>query len=110
MWNGRIWQVDPKGLRPPEETSLSVPSLGYFESFAYDIRDFTKPRFFVTEDDMQGALRRFTPSNPNWDDPWTILHGDGLVEYLVLNPSGGDQWDTEGTFYWSSSSRVGRNS
>lgn len=110
IWNGRIWQVDPKGLRPPQETSMSASSLGYFESFAYDIRDFEKPRFFVTEDDVGGALRRFTPSNPNWDDPWTILHGEGVIEYLVLKPSSESRWATEGNFYWTASIQVARNS
>jgi len=108
--DGRIWQVDPKGLRPPEATSMSTTNLGYFESFAYDIRDFDKPRFFVTEDSPSGALRRYTPSNPNWDDPWTILHGEGIIEYLVLEPSGGNRWDGSGKFTWTTSSRVGRNS
>lgn len=109
-WDGRIWQVDPKGLRPPEVTSMSANHLGYYESFAYDIRNFDTPHFFVTEDDNRGALRRFTPSNPNWDDPWTILHGEGTIEYLVLEPSGGHQLDTEGTFSWTTSIRVGQNS
>lgn len=58
---------------------------------------------------MGGALRRFTPSNPNWDDPWSILHGEGVLEYLVLDPSDGNHWDTVGTFYWTTSFRVARN-
>jgi hypothetical protein len=81
-------------------TSLS-PTFGDFESFAYDIRDFNRPRFFVTEDNNRGALRRFIPSNPNWDDPWTILHGDGTLEYLVLAPIGGGRDDTVGAYYWT---------
>lgn len=100
--NGRIWQIDPSGLRPPEETSISAPgTLGKFESFAYYIQDFDKPHFYVTEDNSYGALRRFTPSNPNWQDPWSILHGEGALEYLVMLPSSGDRWDDEGTYYWT---------
>lgn len=55
----------------------------------------------MTEDSSYGALRRFTPSNPNWDDPWTILHGEGALEYLVLLPTNGDREDEEGTYYWT---------
>ncbi|CAJ1947317.1 unnamed protein product [Cylindrotheca closterium] len=109
-WDGRIWQVDPKGLRPPEVTSISTDNLGYFESFAYDIRDFDTPRFFVTEDSEFGALRRYTPSDPNWDDPWSILHGEGTMDYLVLEPSGGNRWDRAGTFSWTTNFRIGQNS
>ena len=104
---GRIWQVDPKGMRPPEETSLS-PDFGDFESFAYDIRKLDRPRFFVTEDNSAGALRRFTPSNPNWDDPWTMLHGEGTLQYLALVPHAGNQDDTHGTYYWTADRNLAR--
>ena len=55
----------------------------------------------MTEDDSYGALRRFTASNPNWEDPWSILHGEGALEYLVLLPSTGDRWDEGGMYYWT---------
>lgn len=105
--NGEIWQIDPFGVRPPEVTSM-CPVLGFFESFAYDIRDFERPRFFVTEDKNDGALRRYTATDPNWDDPWTILHGNGTLEYLVLVPHGGDMRDTNGTYYWTPDFQLAR--
>ncbi|CAJ1947303.1 unnamed protein product [Cylindrotheca closterium] len=95
---GKIWQVDPKGKRSPQKTSMS-PDTGDFEAFAYDVRNRSKPRFFVTEDNNRGALRRFTPSNPNWNDPWNMLHGSGALDYLVLQPRNGNKND--GTYYWT---------
>jgi len=37
------------------------------------------------------------PSNPDWDDPWSILLGDGSLMYLALEPSE----DNTGTYYWT---------
>ena len=76
--DGKIYQVDPFGIRPPQQMTMGQDT-GFFESFAYDIRDLANPRFFVTEDERQGPLRRFTPNNPNWDDPWTMLHAEGAL-------------------------------
>jgi hypothetical protein len=28
-----------------------------------------------------------TPYKPDWDDPWTMLHKDGSLAYLILKPS-----------------------
>lgn len=70
---------------------------GYFEAFAADIRDRNHPRFFVTEDKERGPLRRFSPSEKNWGDPWQLLHARGTIQYLVLEPRGGGR----GTFRWT---------
>lgn len=70
---------------------------GFFEAFAYDIRDRNHPRFFVTEDKERGPLRRFSPSVKNWNDPWQLLHAPGTIQYLVLEPRGGGR----GTFRWT---------
>jgi hypothetical protein len=89
---GKIYQVDPMGIREPEEMTMGMDT-GLFESFTYDIRDTTAPHFFVTEDWRFGPLRRFTPTNPNWKDPWTMLHGSGTLEWLILR--------NDGTYYWT---------
>lgn len=60
---------------------------GPLESFAYDIRNKSTPRFYVTKDDKWGELRQFTPDNANWNEPWGILHESGILEYLVLAPN-----------------------
>ena len=94
---GQVYQVDPSGKRTAEKTVLGAQG-GAFESFSYDVRNQSMPRFFVTEDADTGALRRFTPLQPNWDDPWTMLHGDGTLEYLVLEPTG----NGKGNYDWVS--------
>eukprot|EP00934_Nitzschia_sp_Nitz4_P006367 Nitzschia sp. Nitz4//scaffold69_size99277//96853//98628//NITZ4_004653-RA/size99277-processed-gene-0.46-mRNA-1//-1//CDS//3329556775//6357//frame0 len=96
-FDGLIYQVDPTGEREPEVMTMGSEG-GRWESFAYDIRDLTTPRFFVTEDHKKGALRRYTPENPDWEDPWSMLHGDGVTQYLVLSPNA---TENGGTYEWS---------
>jgi hypothetical protein len=91
--DGRIYQVDPFGIRPAEEMTIGKEG-GHWEAFAYDIRNPAKPRFFATEDSNTGALRRFTPNETEWEDPWNILQADGIVDYLLLQPA-------TGTFIWT---------
>ena len=94
--SGQIYQVDPFDRHPPEETIMGG-SGGAFESFAYRLRQGSaKPRFFVTEDDVKGSLRRFTParSSINMSDPWSMLHGEGQLDYLLL-------WPSKGTYGWT---------
>ena len=96
---GFIYEVDPFGRHGPEprRTVLGEDG-GAFESFAYDARDRSNPHFFYTEDHRRGPIRRFTPTNPDWDNPTEMLHRKGTIEYLVL-----ENWDwtgRNGTFYW----------
>ena len=72
---------------------------GRWESFAYDDRDRAQPRFFATEDRNKGTVRRFTPHDPDWDHPWDILHGEGVVDYLMIFP---DSTNAGGIFVWTS--------
>jgi hypothetical protein len=103
---GRIFQVDPFGVRQAEETTMGGPK-GRFEAFAYDVRDPAQPRFFATEDHEKGALTRFTPSYPDWNNTWEILHGPGVIDYLLLTP---DVNETDiGTFTWTTNRNVARN-
>jgi hypothetical protein len=94
---GRIYQVDPLDLRKAEVTSLGE-GLGVFASFAFDVRNASAPRFFATEARRRGAVRRFTPHKPNWSKTWSMLHGNGTVDFLVLTPS--VEGSTKGTFAW----------
>eukprot|EP00980_Cylindrotheca_fusiformis_P014210 scaffold3741_cov127-Cylindrotheca_fusiformis.AAC.2 len=91
--DGRIYQVDPLGIREPQETTMGKEG-GKWEAFAYDIRNQSAPHFYATEDEKRGPLRRFTPDAPDWDDPWTMLHTNGTLDYLVLQPG-------NGTFIWT---------
>lgn len=99
---GRCHQVDPFGRRKPLLTQLGA--MGWYESFAYD--DTTEvPTFYITRDDTDGALTRFTPNafgmqcyNREKDlDKWCTLT-QGTIDYLVLEGEG-----SNGTFRWSKS-------
>ena len=53
----------------------------------------------IQEDNVQGALARYTPTNPIWgNNEWDMLHGPGVTDYLVLIPGVNG---TNGTFYWT---------
>ena len=95
---GQAWQVDPTGRRDPQVITLGRDG-GVFESFAYDVRNRTNPAFFITEDHPEGALQRFRPDSVNWDDPWSILLGSGIIDFLILNP---DATGMGGTFSFTS--------
>lgn len=103
---GYIYEVDPFGRYGPEprRTVLGEDG-GAFESFAYDARDRSKPHFFYTEDHRRGPIRRFTPIDPDWDNPAEMLHRKGTIEYLVLENS--DWTGKNGTFYWTEDRDLG---
>ena len=84
-FTGQIYQVDPTGERPAQKMTIGSAG-GRWESFAYDIRDKAKPRFFTTEDHNKGCTRRFTPSVTHWSgDEWKMLHEEGEIDYLFIN-------------------------
>jgi hypothetical protein len=95
--DGHIFQVDPTGARSAQHMTLGSEG-GRWESFAYDTRDSNQPRFFVTEDHEKGALRRFTPDSPDWDQPWDMLHGSGKTDYLLVSPNAANDG---GSFTWT---------
>ena len=95
--DGKVYQVDPTGEREPQVATIGEEG-GRWESFAYDIRDKNNPSFFVTEDAQQGALQRYIPENPDWSQPWDMLHGNGTVDYLMLIPNATNDG---GMFVWT---------
>jgi Bacterial protein of unknown function (DUF839) len=113
--NGVIWQVDPMGGRAAQQLTMGSHG-GRWESFAYDIRDSNSPRFFVTEDHNRGAVIRFTP-NPDqidWANPWNMLHGAGVTDYLHLIPNadktgGRYEWTTDETKAKDSAGKLAPN-
>lgn len=98
---GNAYQVDPTGERESRIITLGSDG-GRFESFAYDIYSTGAPQFFLTEDRDAGKMQRFRPSNPDWNNPWDILYGEGLIDYLMLVPD-------SGTFWWTSDSQEAEN-
>jgi Bacterial protein of unknown function (DUF839) len=88
---GQCWQVDPTGKRPPQKTLIGGKEGGFFEAFTYDIRNPSSPSFFVTEDQPNGALRRFRP-NSKLPLDWNMLHAGGTLDYLQFLPGKKFQW------------------
>mmetsp|Transcript_24593 Transcript_24593/g.43656 ORF Transcript_24593/g.43656 Transcript_24593/m.43656 type:complete len:661 (+) Transcript_24593:122-2104(+) len=105
-FTGKGWQVDPFGERQPEMTTLGSAG-GRWEAFAFDARNKDKPRFFMSEDHNKGTTRRFTPSQTHWGgDEWRMLHEDGVVDYLMVNPNAENNG---GTFEWTDDIEAARN-
>jgi len=74
---------------------------GRYEAFAYDDRNKNRPTFFVTEDQQNGPTRRFRPTKVDWEnDPWNMLHEEGQLDYLILNPDATKDNQT-GTYDWT---------
>lgn len=103
-FHGMIYQVDPTGKRPAELMTLGSEG-GRWESFGYDVRNTSQPHFFATEDHSKGTVRRFTPDAPDWDDPWSILHGSGTIDYLMLFPNASEN---SGTYAWTTDIEAAR--
>lgn len=104
--NGRVYQVDPLGERPPEIMTLGQEG-GAWESFTYDIRNMSEPHFYLTEDAPRGAIQRFTPNRVAWrNDPWEMLHRAGTIEYLKLIPNAKR---TGGRYRWITRRATARN-
>mmetsp|Transcript_6853 Transcript_6853/g.14963 ORF Transcript_6853/g.14963 Transcript_6853/m.14963 type:complete len:854 (+) Transcript_6853:200-2761(+) len=106
---GQCWEIDPRSNKKPRKTVLGR-SGGIFESFSYDVRDKEKPAFFVTEDFEYGALRRFIPNNPDWENPRNMLHGEGTFDYLVLHPDKKNGTVAGGTFEWVAQPKLAKQS
>jgi len=75
---GRVWECDPEGVRP----ALVRSGLGWFshEAVAVDADD---RRLYLTEDQPQGCLYRFTPER------WTDLTSGLLEVAQVLDDGSG---------------------
>jgi hypothetical protein len=98
---GQVYQVDPFGRRPPEKTTIGIMQGGRYEAFAYDDRNKKQPVFYVTEDQRNGPTRRFrpNPSAVDWNnDPWNMLHGEGKLDYLVLDPDASNEQENWNLF------------
>jgi len=85
---GQCWQVGPDGRA--EETVLGGEG-GNFESVAVDDRIYDAPVFYTTEDEEDGALRRFIASQHGWD----ALHTEGEHSFLNLFDDGTYEWTTD---------------
>lgn len=105
---GKVYQVDPYGNHTAALIEAITQDGGAWGGFSYDIRNRANPKFFMSENFVFGAIRKFTPTSPDWSDPWSMLLGKGTTEYLLLNPSGGGSNSTTGTFSWSNEIMIAR--
>jgi len=94
--DGQCWQIDPYSGQA-KETKLGG-SGGRYESVAVDNRNPENPVFFTTEDDEEGALRRFVAQGSGWD----ALHSGGEHSFLNIR--------SDNTFEWTDDLDVGRKS
>jgi secreted PhoX family phosphatase len=81
---GRVFECDPKGLA----TAIERPALGYFkhEATAYDTFNH---QIYLTEDEKDGRLYRFTPSSLT-ESGYADLSAGVLESAEILNPNSGD--------------------
>jgi uncharacterized protein len=99
--DGQCWQVDPTGAKQP--SAIQNIGTGSFEAFATDSRDARNVAFFVTEDESNGALRRYRPPSGS-EMHWPMLHDpEGTLDFLEFIP--GTQ-----QFRWTTSFDDGRRS
>ncbi|CAB9504740.1 osmC-like protein [Seminavis robusta] len=104
---GKIYQVDPMGVREASSNIAWTGDGGAWEGFTYrwdSPQDI--PTFYMSEDFVFGAIRRFTPSEINTVDPWLMLEDvEGDLSFLVLQP---DTDASSGTFTWTSEIQIAR--
>jgi len=95
---------DPESNHSSPKQTMLGGSGGFYEAVACDNRDPSQPIFFVTEDHVSGALRKYTPpTTAERPAGWDTLHLDGgETEYLVFLDGN--------KFKWSSDESLGRTS
>ena len=94
--SGQCWQIDP--VQSKVQRTVLGGNGGNYESVAVDKRIRNRPVFFTTEDEEDGALRRFTAQSFGFD----ALHSKGGTTFLYLLDNG--------TFKWTINESLGRNS
>jgi hypothetical protein len=78
--SGHVWECDPTGAAP----AVKRPALGGFSHEAAAI-DRRRRHVYLTEDETDGRLYRFSPSR------WTRLEA-GLLEVAVVGAGGAVEW------------------
>lgn len=115
--HGLVWEVDPWGAWS-HVTIMGEVNANY-ESAAYDNRDPNTPRFFVSIDEDDGPLLRFTPATSAVNhslasgDYTRLLNTTGpgtQWEYLVLAYDADSKDSKKGTFTWDTDMDKGRES
>jgi len=102
--DGQCWQVDPVS-GDAQKTKLGGNG-GRYESVAVDNTNTMNPVFFTTEDDEEGAMRRFVANGNGWD----ALHSDGDESFLRIIDDNKYEWTTDEDAARESAAQYYRNS
>ncbi|MEY8247774.1 MAG: DUF839 domain-containing protein [Bermanella sp.] len=78
---GAVYETDPFGKKP----AIKRPALGYFKHEAVAV-DVERGQLYLTEDEKDGCLYRFTPSHGLPD------LGAGVLEVAVVDAQQGVSW------------------
>jgi hypothetical protein len=113
---GRVWEVDPWGNQPGRMTTMVAQGRAY-ESAAYDNRDVNHPVFYITTDESNGPLVRYTPDPAvvaaarSSGDYSQVLHSPGgRYAYFVVTTVNTQNGDTTGTYKWTTDVNEGNAS
>jgi secreted PhoX family phosphatase len=82
---GRVWECDPFGEVP----AVARPALGIFKH-EMATSDPDRQQLYLTEDQPDGLLYRYTPPAGTWGSS-TALEG-GLLEAMSVDPAGRVTW------------------
>jgi secreted PhoX family phosphatase len=82
---GRVWECDPFGVAP----AVARPSLGIFKH-EMATSDPDRQRLYLSEDQPDGLLYRYTPSAGTWGSG-AALDG-GLLEAMAVDAAGHVTW------------------
>lgn len=117
-WNeGQVWEVDPWGKIPGRMTQMGGRGRAY-ESAAYDNRDPNNPKFFITIDEPNGPLVRYSPASSvagaavSSGDYSKLLHSNGgTLEYFkVTSISEKTDGTASGKYVWTNKIEEGNAS
>ena len=73
--NGQCWEVHPEEEWPARPTKMGGAQGGKFESAAFNHRDMTRLKGFVTTDSSKGSLHRFSPDDATPEKDRTTHRG-----------------------------------
>jgi secreted PhoX family phosphatase len=113
---GQVWEVDPWGNSPGRQTIMGGAGAAY-ESAAYDKRNPVAPTFYITTDEENGPLVKFTPDETAVTDAvaadnfTNLLHTNGpTVKYEYFKVNTINESTGLGTYVWTSDLSEGRSS
>lgn len=115
--NGQVWEVDPWGNSTNRKTVIGGPSGMSYESAAYDNRDPMNPAFYLTVDESDGPLIKFTPPSSavlyaiETNDYSNLLHStESGSKYEYFRVTSFNLTTGNGTYEWTKKLKYGQAS